>query len=429
MVGLLAIMSACVGNESKPDGDTSGKEGKGENESTVTINWQAIPPYSLQSTDENRVEYLQKAIDEWEAENGKFEINPMVTTSNISEGMAKLQEQAAQGRAPDVAMVDSYIFPRFYDYLQPLDSYLEEAGIELDDFFPFAQDVMTGPDGKIYGLQFTTDVRTLYYRTDLVPTPPQSWDEVLEIGKQLKEDGYNALMFPGGTDEPTVNTSLWPYYWAQGGELVDDEGNAVFGEGENRTKMLNALTYLQNLVDTGVTPSRVTTYGNEADLNAEIATGELAMFIGGNWQVSQMKEILGEEEFSKWGVSHIPHKDPNAKTTLAGGWVWGIFAEDEEKQQAAFDFIVHTFIGDKGMGNWATIGGYLPTRESVYKHESYTGNVFTDQFSEFLNHAQMRPAATSYTKISAELQNAASSVLSGGKTPEDALQDAWDAVK
>ncbi|PTL39110.1 extracellular solute-binding protein [Alkalicoccus saliphilus] len=444
LAGVTVLFTACGGglNEAAEDMENENSNNEEENnlggeendsegevvEEPGVLNWQAIPPYSLQATDEERVEYLESAISEWEEENEGMEVNPMVTTSNISEGMARLQEQASQGRAPDVAMIDSYIFPRFYDYLQPLDPFMEEAGLTIDDFFPFAQEVMTGPDGNVYGIQFTTDVRNLYYNTELVPEPPESWEEVLEIGQELSEDGYDAFMFPGGTDEPTVNTSLWPYFWAQGGELVDEDGEPVFGEGENREIMLETLEYLEELVDSGVTPTRVTTYGNEADLNAEIAGGNLGMFIGGNWQVAQMREILGDDA-DKWDVAPIPHKDPEDQTTLAGGWVWGIFAEDEEKQQAAFDFITHTFVEDEGMGEWATIGGYLPTRESLYDSEHYEGGEFSDEFSEFLNHAEMRPAAESYTSISAELSNAVSSVLSGSSSPEDALDDAWESVQ
>jgi hypothetical protein len=38
----------------------------GEGESEDAIGWQAIPGYSLQAPDENRVEYIQNAISSWE---------------------------------------------------------------------------------------------------------------------------------------------------------------------------------------------------------------------------------------------------------------------------------------------------------------------------------------------------------------------------
>src|SRR5215211_5042821 len=205
----------------------------GEGESEEAIGWQAIPGYSLQAPDENRVEYIQNAISSWEQSSG-YTIDPLVTSSNVNEAMALLLEQASQSRAPDLAMVDSYIFPRFYEYVRPVGDYL--GGISLDDYFPFIREGMSSPDGEVRGMQFTTDVRVMYYRRDLIPTPPSSWGELLQTGRDLlsEDENLTPYLFPAGRDEATVTTSLFPYFWAQGGELVDGEGNPIFGEGENR---------------------------------------------------------------------------------------------------------------------------------------------------------------------------------------------------
>jgi multiple sugar transport system substrate-binding protein len=393
------------------------------------LEWVAHPAYSLQGSDPKRVEYLTNVIAEFESANEHITIKPNVLSSNIGEAMAKLLEQASQGRAPDIVQIDSYILPRYYEYLQPLDTYLEKAGIDVNDFFPFAQNVMKGPDGKIYGIQFTTDTRVMYYRKDLVPNAPKTWDEVLETGKQLKDQGYDAFLFPGGRGEGSMVTSLWPFYWAQGGKLVDESGKPVFGEGENREKMLNVLNFLQESVKQGVTPQRVANYGSESDINAEVATGKVAMFLGGNWQVNQLRDIVGPDEFAKWAIAPLPQMSAGTEVTTAGGWAWGVFTDDPAKQEAAVNFLLQAFVGDKGMANWTTIGGYLPTRKSVYDLADYKGTEFSSSFREYLDeHAQMRPAAPIYQEISNQMQIAISSVISGSKSPEDALNEAWAVV-
>jgi multiple sugar transport system substrate-binding protein len=422
LVGSL-LLSGCGNSEEKED---TAKQANKE----IVLDWVAHPAYSLQSSDPKRVEYLTNSIEEFENSNANVKIEPNVLSSNIPEAMAKLLEQASQGRAPDIAQIDSYIFPRYVEYLQPLDELLEEHGITIDDFFPFAQQTMTGPDGKIYGIQFTTDTRVLYYRKDLVKTPPTSWDDLLEIGSELKGQGYDTLLFPGGRGEGMTVTSFLPFFWAQGGKLVDEEGNAVFGEGENREAALNTLSFIEKLVNEGLTAKRVANYGSESDLNSEVAAGKVAMFLGGNWQVNQLRDILGEEEFSKWAVAPIPQFEGAEAKTTAGGWTWGIFTEDPEEQKAAVEFLASTFVGDEGMANWTTIGGYLPTRKSVYELEGYEKNEFTETFKDHLNkYAQNRPSAPVYSDISAQLQIAVSSVVSGGKTPEEALDEAWTSVK
>lgn len=392
-----------------------------------TLQWQAIPSYSLEGTDQARVEYLQEAIARWEEEHG-YTIEPLVTVADIGAANARLLEQASQGRAPDTAMVDSYLFPRFYEHVQPLEDLGE--GVSLDDYFPFAQDLMTDDAGEVRGLMFTTDVRVLYYRRDLIDTPPASWDEVLELGRDLANEGLDAYLFPAGRDEATMTTTVLPLFWSQGGELTDEEGNPVFAEGANREAMINVLEYIRSCVQEGITPQRVTTYGLETDLNGDAASGNTAMFHGGNWQVSMLQEIVGEEEFvEQWGVAPIPAEDGSSFATTSGGQMWGIFTEDPEKREAAISFLNAVFVGDEGMTGWCNVGGYLPPRETVFDLPEYEGNEYTDSFREHLDqYARVRPAAEVYESISAEMQVALSGVITGETEPEQALDRVAAAV-
>ncbi len=343
--------------------------------------------------------------------------------------MARLLEQASQGRAPDIAQVDSYIFPRFYEFAQPIDEYVD-SGL-VDDYFPFAQQLIKGPDGTIKGLQFTTDVRVLYYRKDLISTPPASWDELISTGQSLKqEENLTPFLFPAGRDEATVTTSLWPHFWAQGGDLTDDQGNPVFAEGQNREKMLSSLQFIGESVNTGITPKRVTSYAQETDLNGDVASGNTAMFLGGNWQVGLLKEIMGAEQFtSRWAVAPIPSRSGTEHATTAGGWMWGVFSEDQQKQQAGVDFLVSAYVGDEGMAGWTNVGGYLPPRENVFDVSAYEGNEYTDTFRDHLNqYARNRPPAETYQEISTAMQVAVTQVVSGEASPEQALQTAAQSV-
>ncbi|HEU5139362.1 MAG TPA: extracellular solute-binding protein [Bacillales bacterium] len=423
MTVALVLAGCSSGGSDKSSGE--GESGKG----SVDISIVAHPAYSLKASDQKVVGYLKSSISQFEEQNNA-NVELSAYSSNISEAMAKLIEQASQDRAPDIAQIDAHILPRYYDYLQPLDPYLKKYDISLDDYYPFAKEVMKGPDGKIYGVQFTTDVRVMFYRKDLVPNPPKTWSEVLELGKKLKKQGYYAFLYPAGRGEGTTVTTILPMFWGQGGKLVDDQGKPVFGKGKNKQAMLNVLNFLDQTVKTGITPKRVSTYGSESDLNEEVATGKVAMFLGGNWQASQIKHILGEEEFKKWGVAPIPHKEGADIATTAGGWAWAMFAKDKDTQKAAVDFLAKTFVENEGMAQWSNIGGYLPVRKPVYKTDEYKGGKFTESFKKHLNkYAKARPSSEAYPEISSQLQVAVSSVVSGSKSPEQALADAWGAVK
>ncbi|MGB3828559.1 MAG: hypothetical protein WA962_07240 [Ornithinimicrobium sp.] len=80
-----------------------------------------------------------------------------------------------------MSQVDGYVFGRMARFAQPLDQRMQEWGIQLDDWFPSLQEVMTGGQDSVRGLQFTTDVRVLYYRRDLIDRPPATWDELISL--------------------------------------------------------------------------------------------------------------------------------------------------------------------------------------------------------------------------------------------------------
>ena len=409
-------VAGCAGGQQQSD------SGGGKN----AIGWQAIPTYSLQGTEQARVDYLKKAISDWEDSSGK-KIKPLVSSSDITAANARLLEQASQGRAPDIAMVDSYLFPRFYDFARNIGDYLGD--VSVDDYFPFAKELMTdGGDTK--GLQFTTDVRVMFYRKDLISSPPKSWDEVLQMGKDVKGDAKDPFLFPAGRDEGTMTTTVLPLFWSQGGELTDSDGSPAFGDGSNRDAMLKALSFIQQCVKTGITPKRVTEYGAETDLNGDIASGETAMFLGANFQVGLLQDIIGADKFvSQWDVAPIPSESGSDSASTAGGQMWSVFTEDKAKQKAGVDFLKSVFVGNEGMAQWCNVGGYLPPRKPVFDVSAYEGNEYTDTFRKHLDeYARNRPAAESYQDISTALQVAVTEVVSGSSSPEKALDTAASTV-
>ena len=109
--------------------------------------------------------------------------------------------------------------------------------------------------------------------------------------------------------------------------------------------------------------------------------------------------------------------------------MWGVFAENEEKQKAGVDFLTSAYIGNEGMAGWCNVGGYLPPRENVFGVSAYEGNEYTDTFREHLNKfARNRPPSESYQGISTAMQVAVTQVVSGETSPEQALKTAEQSV-
>src|SRR5207249_2830684 len=149
---------------------------------------------------------------------------------------AKLQLAAQAGRLPDIASIDSFWMPLFLagGYLQPLnDDWPEE---DRRDFLPFTISTLSDASGRVFGLWHETDCRVLFYRRDLVPTPPRTWDELIDVASRVARERHIAgYLYNAGRWEATVFDHL-AMFWGQGGELVDGEGRPIFGEPAHRPR-------------------------------------------------------------------------------------------------------------------------------------------------------------------------------------------------
>jgi multiple sugar transport system substrate-binding protein len=295
---------------------------------------------------------------------------------------------------------------------------------QIQDLFPYVRDVVTGPDGHVYAWWWSTDLRVLYRRTDLVPEAPRTWDELIEAAARAEEedpavDGY---LFNGGRWEATTFDNLG-YFWMQGGKLLGDNGEPVFAQGANREAMLNVFKFLRRTIDEGVTPSRVTTFQTYDEMATAAQGKSVAMFLGGSFQWPTMKEQLGKE-FDKWEVSEIPGPQPGKTATGTGGWAMAAFSDDPEKVAACVD-IMRTIYA--GAGNELT--GELPTsRKDFDTLKAFQEPIFAT-FRKYMEHAEPRPGLSIYPALSNEMQVAIGSVLTGSATPEEALDNAGDRVE
>ena len=132
-------------------------------------------------------------FNEWAAANPDIQLEVSVMPA-LEQHKAKLLLAAASGRLPDVASIDSFWLPLFMDggHLQPLNEYWPAA--DRADFLPFTTETLSDRNGNIYGLWHETDCRALYYRKDLVPEPPKTWDALIatasRIARERKMAGY-----------------------------------------------------------------------------------------------------------------------------------------------------------------------------------------------------------------------------------------------
>jgi multiple sugar transport system substrate-binding protein len=329
-----------------------------------------------------------------------------------------LLARASQGNAPDGATIDSVWAPEFYEYLQPLNDHVED----IDDFFPFVGETAT-QDGDFLAAWKYTGCGCLYYRQDLIDLygdgdPPRTWEDVLGLGQDIADgEDITPFLFRGGAFDNL------PYFWGQGGELVDD-GVPVIDRDGNREALVNTLSFLRDLVDTGVTPPEVATISSVGELARRGRNDQVAMFIGNNDQIERsFKNRIEGDRWKRWRVAHIPMMEPDQFATGVGGFAEGAFREGDDGDAAAVKQFISKFVEPASMGRYCESAALLPTRRSLYDDESlYNPDTpYQQQFRRFLEHGVARPSVPIYTTIADEYENAIESVLTGGIEPARAV--------
>ena len=388
----------------------------------IEITWLANTTQSPHATAPPIRDWYQSRIDAWTRAHPEVKLQIDYLGTDINAAMTRLQQQVAAGRAPELASLDSFFLQRFFDKLQPLDALMPDTS----DFVPFVRAGMHGPDGRLKALWVSTDVRVLFVRKDLVPTPPKTWDALLALAPDLAKRNMTPYIFPGGRGEASVMEHL-PMFWALGGQLVDDGGKPVFAAGANRAAWVKVLGFLKQTVTSGASPARVVNYRFEADMYPEILRGNVAMFLGGSWMPKQLHD-LGDK--AEWVVAPIPMPGDVGPATTAGGWTFGVFTPDAAKQKLAVDLVNFIAASPEGMLGAVSAQGNLPTRLSVAASDApYIKAANTQAFDTMLKYGRARPATAIYPTISTALQVAISDVISGQKTPEAAIDQAGQDVQ
>lgn len=382
-------------------------------------------------------EMITERIESWARKNPdtKVEVQIEIPSEKTNEYMVKLYEAAKQGRAPSIAQVDSFFLPKFLEknaglkqVPQPLDPYLTKD--ELNNYFEAYRKFCTNDKGEMIAHFTYTDVRVLWYRKDLVPVPPKTWDELINTVKKLQSEKKitEGLLTQGGRHENTF-FYLLNMFWSAGGELVDQSGKPIFNQGKNREAMLDCLKLYKRLVDEGVMPKKVASITGGGDLNAAVKMSLPPFILTGHWIHGTLPQVIGEDNFAKYAMAPIPTLSPGqTPVSGAGGWTTVIFENDPELRSKSFNFLWEVFGDVKGMA--AIAADALPTFKDVSSNwRPLEENPYLFQATKMLNIARLRPAAAIYSDISLAMQVAIGDVILGNKTPEKALDDAWNEVK
>lgn len=267
--------------------------------------------------------------------------------------------------------------------LMPLDDRIA-ADFNKDDFndVVFPSGTYLG-DGKIYIVLQSVHGRGIYYNKDYVSTPPTTWDELIEIGKEISkpEEGLYAFGFWGGKHYGSIENILGPAIWSTGAKITNDDGSAAW----NTPEVAESVKFLSDCVNIHqISPESCFTITDYDEMAESFRAGNIAMISDGTYGYAPYFESeLGKA--GKIGFAPYPGKDGPAPN-FSNGWAWGI-PSNAKQPDLAWEFI--KFFETKEIQiEHSKIEGGLPTLKACYENESFTKFPFPDYIDNLANYGR-----------------------------------------
>jgi multiple sugar transport system substrate-binding protein len=257
--------------------------------------------------------YLPGLVAQWNTEHPRQKVTVIYLPDDSDEQHAQLVENLqARSDVYDVMSLDVIWTAEFASngWISPV----SESLAPLTKFLRPAVATATY-DGKLWAVPFTSNAGLLYYRKDLVPTPPTTWAELARDAEQIAPEhhmGGYAGQF-AAYEGLTVNFA----------EAVQSAGGSILSAGGaratvNTPQARSALSFLVSGFREGWIPRAALGYDEEASRRA-FEAGHL-LFLR-NWPYvygDAIKPGPGNVVTGKFGVTTLPGPDGPGSSSLGG---------------------------------------------------------------------------------------------------------------
>lgn len=286
-----------------------------------------------------------------------------------------------------------------------------DLGAKADQFVPLSLEAFTYTDGKLYGVPYATENLGFFYNTDLVPEPPKTWDEMIEVAKTLKADGkieYATAMAGGGYENLPILTSFGGYIF---GRNADGSWNPN-DVGLDSQGMIDAVAWMRGLVEQDLMPETAD-YETAHQL---FETGKIPFLMAGPWALDRIRAS---------GVPYAVTSFPNDGAPFLGvqGFMVNAFSENVLLAQT---FLTEYVATDEFMQKIYETG----LRPSAFQPVLATMN---DKdlvaMGEAGANAMPMPNIPEMGSVWSAWNNGIALAVTGKQTPKDAMTDAANQVR
>lgn len=386
-MAMSSVLAGCGGQgnsgKSESSGDTQEESSSGD-ESEGSGERQTITFYK-QDGGNGAVEAL---IDAFNKSQDKYTAEWVIAPKDSGDVRSQLNTAFGAGSSDyDVVCIDTVWAGDMAGagYLEPLDSYMMDAGLTVADFNSGSMAAGTY-NAKSYAIPLYPDFGCLFFRSDIVSpedaeklrSGDYTFEELLDMAQKYKGQG--------GT-----STGL-AIQMAQYEGLVCNANEWT----SNFTDISHGLELMKKLADADYSPQDILVY-KEADCNNQLANGETVFSRGwpGTWGVLTDETAVKKDQVD---IAPLPGG------SCIGGWVLGVNSFSKNKE-GAWEFL--KFAATDGQIPFCSTGGYVPGYNKVLDNEEILASnelLSKPGFVKALENTIPRPSSDNYSELSDALQ-------------------------
>ncbi len=366
---------------------------------------------------------MQKLVDQWNSDHPdeKVTINELPESADEQRNQmiqnAQVKSDAYSVLNLDVIWTSEFAANRWVVEL-PQDEF------DLDNFLKPAVDTALYRD-KLYAVPVYSDGGMLYYRKDLlqkagITDPPKTWDEMKTDCDKVKAlpEAKSIGCYAGQFDKYeglTVNFS--EAVNSAGGNVVDKSGKPDV----NTDAAKEGLNFLVDGFKDGMMPKASITYKEEEGRRA-FQDGQLLFHRQWPYQWNLANATDGTSKVAgKFDVAPLPGKDGPGVSTLGGhNFAISSFAKNKA---TALDFIKF-FSSEENEKSNLLATSQAPTRSALYDDPELVDKFpYLPTLKASIEAAAPRPKVVKYGDVTAAIQEAAYSAITGDTPTDQALSD------
>jgi multiple sugar transport system substrate-binding protein len=269
--------------------------------------------------------------------------------------------------------------------------------------------------GKVVAAPLRTDLGVLYYRTDIVSTPPNTFDDLVNLAKSNASKTKYGYVWQGSQYEGLV-CDFVEVLAGYGGTVLDPNNSKQVTV--NSPQGVQALTEMVSWVGT-ISPTSITTFTEEPSRQA-FQNGD-AIFMR-NWPYAySLGNASGSKVAGKFDIHSIPYGGSNTVGhSCVGGWNMAINAFSKNPD-ASWSWIKYA-LGPDAQKQLAIKGSFTPCLKSVYNDaDVQTKQPLFTKLAPILQNSLPRPVSPVYPDLSNIIQTHVHQALTKVVSPADAL--------